>query len=134
MQLQRVISLAELTVGAVMLAAGLALAAFAATNEAFSGVFVGMVLSVAGYKLSQYSATDTPVQDTTLGDLVADIRGAGSVLTLLMVIVGTATFAYGLTILFRSIPEARMGTAITATLTMIAGYIITHYAVNNTLV
>lgn len=137
MRLKTLLKLFGLLAGSLILAIGLALAAIAAFQESFLGVFMGFSLFVGGYKLSQVAVRETdrtPIQYMVLQDVVRDILRDASLIDLFMAVIGTGTIAYGFTLLVQSVETTQLPLAVAATTIMFAGYAAAHYAVNNTLV
>ncbi len=132
MEAERLVNAAELVAGTVVLVAGLATAAVAAYTRSFIGVFAGSILFLAGYKLSQVSATGTSYRG--MEEVVSDILKVSRLVDLLMALVGTGTIAYGFTVLLRSVNRASVPVAFAGSGLLLLGYVIAHYAVNNTLV
>lgn len=123
--------------GSLILSLGLALAAIAAFQERFLGVFAGFILFVVGYKLSQVAVRETKrssLEYMVVRNVVRDIVRDASMIDLLMAVIGTGTIAYGFTLLIRSVEATDLLLAVVATTIMFAGYAAAHYAVNKTLV
>lgn len=137
MRLKTILQLLGLMAGSLILAIGLALAAIAAFQEWFIGVFTGFILFVVGYKLSQIAVQETdrtPIQYMVMRDIVRDILRDASLIDLFMAVIGTGTIAYGFTLLIQSVEATRLSLAVAATAIMFAGYTAAHYAINKTLV
>ncbi len=132
MRLARARDTAELVAGTVILSAGLGLSALSASERSFIGVFLGFILFILGYKLSQISVRSghrPPFRET-----VRDILAQAWAVDVLMVIVGSGTITYGFVMLFGSIETANIFRATLAALLMFLGYAMAHYAVNKTVV
>lgn len=122
----------QLVLGSTILSAGLAVAALAASHENFFGVLIGFSLFIVGYELSQYSAftADEPRTRAFAQDLVQD----AALRDLFMGIVGVGTIAYSFTLLFESIEQVRITLALLSALILFGGYMLTHYAINHTVI
>ncbi|MFB6167100.1 MAG: hypothetical protein ABEJ62_02460 [Candidatus Nanohaloarchaea archaeon] len=132
MGFQRVLNTAELILGAIVLSAGLATAAISAYRENFPGVFLGFLVFVVGYKVSQYGVRIS--ENSGIRDTVSDMVEGARFIDLLMAVTGIGSIAYGFTTLFQSLQNASLLQAFLASTLMFAGYVLTHYAVNRTLV
>ncbi|MDY6766282.1 MAG: hypothetical protein SVW77_02845 [Candidatus Nanohaloarchaea archaeon] len=122
----------ELLVGSTVLIAGLGFSAITAARESFPGVFVGFVLFLSGYKLSQVAVRDS--EETPLRGLVSDMLDEAKVIDLFMAVVGTGAIAYGFLLLFQAFGRTDVGMAAVSSALMFAGYVIAHYGVNKTVV
>lgn len=122
----------ELIIATLILAIGLMLAAVFAFNESFIGVFVGFLLFVLGYKLSQFAvrkSAPSPLRDT-VRDIVVAVDGIET----LMAIAAAGGGTYGFILLFDSIQQTQVELAVAAVLTILISYAIGHLAINRTLV
>lgn len=132
MQGKQLAEAAELGISSIILTAGLALTSIMAIRRNFSGVFIGVLLSLIGYKLSQYSARDTT--NSLIADIHTETLEAGSFLQLLTVLTGAGTMTYGTIILISSLNNPQLFDAVGGTLLLFTGYALSHYAINKTLI
>lgn len=132
MPLKRILDTVELGLGTAILIAGLGLAALSASGRDFIGVFVGLSLFIAGYKLSQVGVRQS--EESELTETVYDILHSARMIDLVAVLVGAGTISYGFVLTFQGIEQADIRVAIVASALMLVGYGVAHYAVNNTLV
>lgn len=122
----------QLISGGVILSTGLGVAAIYASSRDFIGVFIGFSLFIFGYELSQYSVYTS--EESKARSFIEDMIRSSGLIDLFMALIGLGTVTYGITLLFRSIEEAKLGLAVLSTLIMFGGYMMGHYAINKTVV
>lgn len=128
----KLLDAAELLLGSVVLVAGLGLSALAANVQSFPGVFLGFILFVVGYRLSQVAVRES--DESELQGAVSDIVEGAEIAELFMTVVGVGTIAYGFTLLFTSFNRADLLLTAAASALLFTGYVTAHYGINKTLV
>ncbi|MDY6774380.1 MAG: hypothetical protein SVS85_04220, partial [Candidatus Nanohaloarchaea archaeon] len=118
----------ELVSGSLILVTGLGISAVAANQESFPGVFLGFMLFVVGYRISQFAAEESG--ETRLQDTVSDMVRGARLVHLLMTLVGIGGIGYGFILLFQSLGSRDLVTAAVGSGTMFLGYMAAHYGVN----
>ncbi len=131
MRLGRVVTAIEVALSSLLLAAGLAVSGIAAVREQFLGVFIGFILFVSGYRLSQLAVAAEPVGARSF---LEDVLDAAHAIRLFMVVVGGGAMTYGFVHLVGSMQTTDFPRAVAATGLIFIGYATAHYAVNRTVV
>ncbi len=122
----------QLISGGLILSTGLGVAAIYASQRDFVGVFVGFSLFIVGYEISQYSVYTS--EDSKARAFVEDMLDSSGLVDFFMALIGLGTITYGFVNMFRSLEEAQLTLAVLSALTMFGGYMMAHYAINNTVV
>lgn len=128
----KILETAGLLLGSTVLVMGLGISAISASQKSFPGVFIGFVLFVAGYKVSQFVARGS--EETEVREVVDDIVKGSMLIDFLVTLVGVGTIGYGFILLFESLKEVEFVIAAAASGIMFTGYVMAHYGVNRTVV